>query len=135
MIVGLIGCCFPSDKDKVIKCNDFNTCNDINNRTEIGKNSTISKFTSMFTVADSKANGQQLSTSVTKLNLNVNKGTKTILLDRLKLYNETLDPEVFKSRIGQCLTIKPANVQNNDKTASVSDSIYKLVRKHHLKYF
>lgn len=123
MIVGLIGCCFPSDKEKVIKSNDFNFCNDSHVRAGIDKSCPTSKLTSVFTVADGSANGQQFSTRATKLNLNINKGTKTVLLDRLKLYNESFDPEIFKSRIGQCLTIKPATYQKcqeNEKAISVS---------------
>lgn len=127
MIAGLIGCCFPSDKDKIIKNNDFNIdSNSSKTRNDIGKNCTISNLTSLLTVADTSTNGQQFSANTTKLNLNVDKGSTTLLLDRLKLYNENLDPETFKSKVGQCVTIKtvkPATKNPLDKAPSVTNYI------------
>lgn len=133
MIAGLFRCCLPNDKSIVIKENDVNMGqSDVASCTEDGMSHL--KLGNMFTMAE-KQNGQMKQVKVS----HKKQTTKTLLLDRLKIYNETQDVEIFKSRIGQAsciMEVKSPNKNENinkEKTPSVISQI--IFRKLRLKFF
>lgn len=120
MIAGLFGCCMPNDKSKAIKEKDVNmVSSEIASCTEDGMSHL--KLGNMFTMAD-RQNGQLKQTIKPSQKKQV---SKTLLLDRLKIYNESQDVEIFKSRIGQASIIvetkspNPNDQVTKEKTPSV----------------
>lgn len=119
MITRLIGCCFPSDKNsftqnKVIKfdgnCNQTDSANDEGLAVKLGQ---------QFTIMD-QANGQP--NQIKSYSNFVDKGSKNILLDRLKIYNESQDYEVFKSKMGNIAKVGATMVVRNIREPSEKEA-------------
>lgn len=137
MLSRFIGCCFPSDKNTQVQANDFTFVGDDgDNPSSSSVDMKLLKTISQPIIVD-QANGQP---KLFKPNLYVDKGSKTIMLDRLKIYNQSSDYEVFKCKIGNIAKIgatmvvpKPiTKVEEKEFVKSVSIKINKY-RKLHLK--
>lgn len=130
MITNIFKCCFPNTTDKLIKDKDF-SCEDGNLYNYQSQNQK-SKIANVFTMGE-RENGQMLNKRTKsndyEMNIVVNNNesiflnkdmilSPNIILDRLKLYNQSKNEEIFKSKLkglSHCKTIvkSEANVNNS----------------------
>lgn len=134
MVSNFLKCCFPSSNDSIINKKEFN---DVSSRSDLVNQVTKAKFGNNFTMIDDKEkfkeNGQMSNNKVIQIipNENVSNNnvlmksqikSNTIILDRLRLYNESKDAEIFKSKVNNLIqnrTLNDNSVINKLRTKSV----------------
>lgn len=124
MLTRFIGCCFPSDKNAQTQNKDFNFVGDGDNPSSSSVDMKLLKTISQPTVID-QANGQP---KLVKPSAKIDKGSATIMLDRLKIYNQSPDYEVFKCRIGNIAKIGATMVVRNPTNNADDKIVDKSVR-------
>lgn len=144
MFSKFIGCCFPSKGDKLVNDKIFETGNQdptheedkIENKAKLGNVYTMMMNQEENGLMD-EDNNSHAKPSEVSTNQNNQKQSKsvhsplvkkkdmnsyaTIILDRMKLYNETQDHELFKSKISNLIQAKTivTAVEQEDKEESV----------------
>jgi hypothetical protein len=147
MFSKFIGCCFPSKNDHIVKVREFQTDNDDNDPTKkphdiikqakLGNNFTMIEENGLMEEKKSSNNIARMSedqTSQKRLynhspirkveNDDNQRNNRTVILDRMKLYNETQDHELFKSRISNIIQAKTMKTAYDDNTKLESVRLY-----------
>ena len=134
MVSNLLKCCFPSSNETLINKKEFN---DVSSRSDLVNQVSKAKFGNNFTMVDDKdklkENGQMSNKKVIQIipsevasnNVAMKSQIKSnnIILDRLRLYNESKDAEIFKSKVNNLIqnrTLNDNSVINKLRTKSVS---------------